>query len=143
MNILRDKRLTTKILILLELTTNPHHRFKFKTLAEKFDMTVQAVSDYFKIMKKEGLVMKVRGMYKPTQKGILFLHSNFYEIRDFIDEQMHKLSIIDVCTAVAGGRLKPGDRVGLFMEGGELKAYKNRSSTSMGIVSRMLRGAMT
>jgi len=132
MNILRDKRLTTKILILLELSTNPHH--KLKTLAEKFDMTVQAISDYFKIMKKEGLVTKVRGRYKPTQKGILFLHSNFSEIRDFLDDQMHKLNIIDICTAMAGARLRPGDRVGLFMEKGELKAYKNRSSTSMGLV---------
>jgi putative transcriptional regulator len=132
MNILRDKRLTTKILILLELSTDPH--LKHKTLAEKFDMTVQAVSDYFKIMKKEGLVTRVKGRYKPTQKGILFLHSNFSEIRDFLDDQMHKLNIIDICTAIAGGRLRPGDRVGLFMEKGELNAYKNRSSSSMGIV---------
>jgi len=132
MDILRDKRLTTKLLMLLELTTNPHH--KFKSLAERFDLTVQAVSDYFKIMRKEGLVMKVRGVYRPTQKGILFVHSNFSGLRDFIDGQMHKLNIIDLCIAVAATPLKPGDRVGLFMEDGELKAYKNRSSTSIGIV---------
>jgi len=132
MNILRDKRLTTKLLMLLELVTNPHHRFK--TLAERFDMTVQAVSDYFKIMRKEGLVMKVHGVYRPTQKGILFLHSNFSNLRDFIDGQMHKLNIIDLCVAMAATPLKPGDRVGLFMEDGELKAYKGRSSTSIGIV---------
>jgi putative transcriptional regulator len=132
MNILRDKRLTTKLLMLLELTTNPHHRFK--TLAERFDLTVQAVSDYFKIMRKEGLVMKAHGVYRPTQKGILFLHSNFSSLRDFIDGQMHKLNIIDLCVAVAATPLRPGDRVGLFMEDGELKAYKGRSSTSIGIV---------
>jgi putative transcriptional regulator len=132
MNILRDKRLTTKLLMLLELSTNPHT--KFKTLAEHFDMTVQAISDYFKIMRKEGLVMKVRGVYRPTQKGILFLHSNFSSLRDFIDGQMHKLNIIDLCVAVAATPLTPGDRVGLFMEDGELKAYKNKSSTSLGIV---------
>jgi putative transcriptional regulator len=132
MNILRDKRLTTKLLMLLELTTNPHH--KFKSLAERFDLTVQAVSDYFKIMRKEGLVMKVRGVYRPTQKGILFLHSNFSTLRDFIDGQMHKLNIIDLCVAIAATPLKPGDRVGLFMENGALKAYKNKSSTSLGIV---------
>jgi putative transcriptional regulator len=132
MNILRDKRLTTKLLMLLEITTNPHH--KFKTLAERFELTVQAVSDYFKIMRKEGLVMKVRGVYRPTQKGILFLHSNFSSLRDFIDGQMHKLNIIDLCVAVAATPLKPGDRVGLFMEAGVLKAYKNRSSASIGIV---------
>jgi putative transcriptional regulator len=131
MNILRDKRLTTKLLMLLELTTNPHH--KFKTLAERFDMTVQAVSDYFKIMRKENLVMKAHGAYRPTQKGILFLHSNFSSLRDFIDGQMHKLNIIDLCVAVAATPLKPGDRVGLFMEDGELRAYKGRSSTSIGI----------
>jgi putative transcriptional regulator len=132
MNILRDKRLTTKLLMLLELTTSPHH--KFKTVAERFDLTVQAVSDYFKIMRKEGLVMKVRGVYRPTQKGILFLHSNFSGLRDFIDGQMHKLNIIDLCVATAATPMRPGDRVGLFMEDGELKAYKNRSSTSIGIV---------
>lgn len=132
MNILRDKRLTTKILILLELAADPLH--KQKDLSEKLDMTVQAVSDYFKIMKEEGLVRKVKGAYRPTQKGILFLHSNFSSIRDFIDGQIRRLNIIDLCTAVARGPLRPGDRVGLFMESGELVAYKERSSTSMGIV---------
>jgi putative transcriptional regulator len=133
MKLLRDKRELTKLLLLLELS-NVRYR-TFKTLAEQFDITIQAISDYFKIMTDEGLVHKVDGVYKPTPKGVEFLHYHFTELRNFIDKSMEKLAIISTTTAKAGNKINRGDNVGLFMEHGILTAYKNRKSTSTGTAS--------
>jgi putative transcriptional regulator len=130
-DVLRDKRKTTKMIILLELTSRGPVRFK--TLAEKLDMTVQGVSDYFKIMTKEKLIRKANGEYKATQKGINLLHDKFMEIREFVITEMNRLRIIDNCTALAGNRIRSGNRIGLFMEDGRLVAYRNRKSGSTGI----------
>jgi len=71
LTLLRDLRETTKLLILLELVKREHS--KLKTLAERFGMTVQGISDYLKTMTTEGLVHNVGGVYKPTKEGVQFL----------------------------------------------------------------------
>jgi len=130
MKLLRDKRESTKLLLLFELTTGRYRAFK--PLAEKFDITIQAISDYFKIMTEAGLVHKIDGVYKPTPQGVEFLHNNFTELRDFVDVGIEKLTIISKTSAIAGNRICEGEPVGLFMEAGTLTAYSNRRSSSTG-----------
>ena len=130
MKLLRDKRESTKLLLLFELTTGRYRAFK--PLAEKFDITIQAISDYFRIMTDEGLVHKVDGAYKPTPLGVEFLHNNFSELRTFVDSGIEKLTIISKTSAVSGNSISKGEKVGLFMENGTLFAYSNRKSSSMG-----------
>lgn len=131
MKLLRDKRELTKVLLLFELTTNRYGTFK--PLAEKFEITIQAISEYFKIMTDEGLMQKLDDVYKPTQQGVEFLHKNFSELREFVDNGIEKLAIVNKTVAIAGNKIARGDRVGLFMENGFLVAYKNRRSNSTGI----------
>jgi len=130
MKLLRDKRELTKVLLLFELTTGNYSTFK--SLAEKFDITIQAISDYFKIMSDEDLVQKLEGFYKPTPAGVEFLHDNFTALRSFVDSGIEKLAIITQTSAIAGNDIKKGERVGLFMENGSLVAYSGRRSSSTG-----------
>lgn len=131
MKILRDLRLSTKMLILLEVIKDPH--LKLRTIAEKLDITVQGASEYLRRMKKEGYIQYIGREYRATKKGIEFLHTNFSELKMFVDVKIAELNIIDVCAAIAKTPIKKGDEVGLFMENGILTAYSKRKSNSKGI----------
>ncbi|UCG70419.1 MAG: winged helix-turn-helix transcriptional regulator [Thermoplasmata archaeon] len=131
MKILRDLRLSTELLILLEVIKNPHIRLKI--IAEKLGITVQGASDYLRRMKKEGYIQNIGGELRATKEGIEFLHTNFAELKSFVDLKIIELNIIDVCAAIAKNKIKEGDEVGLFMEKGVLTAYSKRKSKSKGI----------
>jgi putative transcriptional regulator len=130
LTLLRDLRETTKLLILLELVKREHS--KLKTLAERFGMTAQGMSDYLKMMTAEGLVHSVGGAHKPTMEGVQFLHDRFSELQRFIESSAKDLAIIDVCWAIAASDVKKGQKVGLSMENGYLKAYPGKRSSSTG-----------
>lgn len=130
MTLLRDLRETTKLLILLEMIKRDHS--KLKTLAERFGMTAQGISDYLKMMTSEGLVHNVAGTYRPTKKGVQFLHDGFSELRGFIESSSKDLAIIDVCWAIAASDIKKEERIGLLMERGYLMAHPRKSSSSTG-----------
>lgn len=134
MGLLREKSLSTKILILLEIATG--HYSQLSPIAEKIGITKQAVSDYLKKMKEEGLIYVLNGEYKASVKGIEFLHSQLMELKEFLDKKIQKLNIIENCAAIAGNEIKRGEKVGLFMENGELTAYSGKKSSSMGIAMR-------
>jgi putative transcriptional regulator len=129
--VLRDLRLSTELLILLEVIKNPHS--KLKTIANKLDITVQGVSEYLRRMKKEGKIQNIGGEWRATKSGVDFLHSNFSELKDFVDSKMIELNIIDVCAAIARTPISKGDEVGLFMKDGVLCAYAGKDSRSKGI----------
>ncbi len=130
MKILRDVREVTKLLILLEITRSQYTRLR--PLTVKLDLTVQAVSEYMKTMRAEGLVHQVGGVYRATKRGVDYLHSRISQIRDFVDSSMRDLRIIDVASALAGRDIEEGGQVGLVMEGGRLVAYPHRSASSRG-----------
>jgi len=131
MKLLRDKSLSTQLLILLEVATGHHSRLT--TIAEKIGVTKQAVSEYIKKMKEEGLIHTINGEYRATMQGIQFLHSWLIELKKFLDTSMQKLDIIESGAAIAGNNIKKGQKVGLFMENGNLVAYSRRDSPSTGI----------
>jgi putative transcriptional regulator len=130
LTLLRDLRETTKLLILLELVKREHS--KLKTLAERFEMTVQGISDYLKMMTAEGLVHSVGGVYRPTVEGVQYLHDRFSELRRFVESSAKDLAIIDVCWAIAASDVKKDEKVGLMMQDGYLMAYPRKRSTSTG-----------
>ena len=132
MQVLRDLRAFTKLLILLEIKKQP--RLKLRDLAMKLDVTVQGVSEYFKLMTNERLIERIAGEQRVTQNGVEFLHKNMTGLKKFIDENMHDLDIINVCTAFAAENLNSGDKVGLVMQNGELSAGKKLASRSKGTV---------
>jgi putative transcriptional regulator len=122
MRVLRDLRLFTKLLILVEIKSQP--RIKLRDLAQKLEITAQGVSEYLKLMVNENLTSKTNGDYRLTQQGVEFLHKNMSELKTFVDSSIQNLNIINACTAIAGEDLDNGDRVSLEMVDGELVAYK-------------------
>ena len=131
MRLLRDVREATKLLILKELTARRHSRLR--TIAERLDITVQGVSEYMKIMTKEGLVRNVDGEWRITAKGVEFLQADFLALKEFVESSVKEMSIVDVAVAIAGADIKEREKLGLFMENGELVAYPSKTSTSKGV----------
>lgn len=129
--LLRNIRLSTKILILLEL--HKKHYTRLKPLAEKVSITIQGVSEYMKLMAKEGLVQVVGDEYRITPRGVQLLHENIQQLKSFVDNAMEQLNLVTTCPAIAMTPLKKGEKVGLFMEKGVLRAYGGRESPSTGV----------
>jgi len=136
MRVLRDLRAFTKLLILLELKSQP--RIKMHEIANRIDVTTQAVSEYIKLMIKENMIMKINGEYKLTHEGVEFLHKNFSELKEFLDTKIEDLDIINVCTAIADEDLRKGDEVYLIMNEGitiaRKKMNKKPESKSTGAI---------
>ena len=131
MRLLRDKSISTQLLILLEVATSHHSRLY--PIAEKLGVTKQAVSEYIKKMREEGLIHTFNGEYRATMKGVQFLHSQLLELKNFLDANMQKLDIIKSGAAIAGNDIKKGQKLGLFMEDGNLVAYSGRNSPSTAV----------
>lgn len=134
MQLLRNLGESTRLLILLETALRSHA--VQRTIAEALGITVQGVSEYLRAMEEEGLIHVSGGQYRPTIDGIRVLHERFRELRDFVDRTSKGLAIIETAAAVAGNRIRQGDIVGLFMEGGDLVAYAGSASPSRGRAMR-------
>jgi len=124
--IIREKSELTKMLILIELM---HGKRKIREIAKTINITVQGVSEYIKIMRREGLVTKDLNL---TKKGSNFVHEKAEELRVYVVNLLNELNIINVTEAIAGEDLKENENVGLFMENGYIHAYR-KDSKSMGI----------
>ncbi|HDS59917.1 MAG TPA: winged helix-turn-helix transcriptional regulator [Thermoplasmatales archaeon] len=131
MDLLREKSLSTQVLILLEIVTGHHSRLA--PIAAKIGITKQAVSDYLKKMREDGLVRMADGEYRATMQGTQFLHAQLLELKRFLESSLQKLDIIERGIAMAGNPIREGDTVGLFMEQGMLTAYSGKTSSSTGV----------
>lgn len=129
--LLRDLKKNTELLILSELLRNPSIRRR--ELAEKFGVTEQAISQYVSELEKEKLISQSNGVMKPTRKGRQLLQERFFGLKEEIGDILRQLHLIDTCLAIAGGKIRAKDKVGLIMRDGKLFAYPNIDSSSTGI----------
>ncbi len=127
----RTKALSTRLLLLLEVHNHRHARLK--TLAERLDVTVQAVSDYLKRLTNEGLVENVAGAWRPTKRGTALLHETMRDLRHFLDDAMGSLRIISQTHALADRTIHAEQDVGLYMRDGRLYAGPPRAGASRGV----------
>ncbi len=67
MRMLRDLRLSTKVLILYEMLREPG--IGQRSLAEALEVTPQAISDYLKHMEEEGLIDRDGRSTRPTPRS--------------------------------------------------------------------------
>ena len=134
MALLRDLRESTRLLFLHEIIANRHSRLR--TIAERLGMTIQGASEYARGLQADGLMTVSEGEYRATKTGVEVLLDGVRELRGFVDQAGRSLAFVETTAAVAGGDLRRGDRVGLFMESGVLVAYPGRSSPSVGIADR-------
>ncbi|MGD9962720.1 MAG: hypothetical protein AB7S97_02310 [Thermoplasmata archaeon] len=128
---LRDLKRNTEMLILVEMIRSPSTRLK--DVGDRLGITVQAVSQYTNLMRKEGLLRERNGLLRPTRKGMQVLQEHFTRIKQDVDEVLRSIRVVDKCVAVAGGRLRKGASVGLVMEDGMMMAFDGVKSSSTGI----------
>lgn len=131
MRILRDLRESTRLLFLYEVTTKRHTRLR--TIAEQLGMTIQGASDYAHDLQRLGFLAVVEGEYRATKKGVAHLQDRFLELRSFVDRAGREMALVETTAAIAGGAVRRGDPVGLFMEDGYLVAHPGRASPSTGV----------
>ncbi|MDP8011667.1 MAG: DNA-binding protein [Thermoplasmata archaeon] len=123
---LNKKSEMTKLSILIEIM---HENKKIKDIAKVVNITIQGVSEYIKILRKEGLIDKDMRI---TPKGTAFVIDKIEELRSYVSNIIGQVKIIKTTEAVAGEDIKKDDRVGLFIENGYLVA-KRKKSPSQGI----------
>ena len=133
MQLLRDLREATTMLVLYSVTTERHTHLR--SLADELGMTVQGASEYVRRMIEQGLLQRVDGEYRATKKGVELLLGRFLELRSFVDRASRAMAFIVTTSALAGSPIRRGERVGLFMEEGMLVAYGHRESPSTGIAN--------
>ena len=131
MELLRNLRTSTRLLFLYEVTTSHHTRLR--TIGERLGMTIQGTSEYAHGLEQDGLLAFANGEYRATKRGIEFLHDRMHELRGFVDRAGREMAFVETTSAIAGGPLRRGDRLGLFMEEGNLIAHAGRTSPSTGI----------
>ena len=129
-HLLRDLRRNTELLILVEILKSPSVRWK--AIADKVDITVQAVSQYVSSMKKEAVLQEHDGLLRPTRKGMQLLQEHFLGLKAEVDSVLRRISVIDMCVAIAGKCIDKGQKVALVMEDGMLMAYPGQKSSSIG-----------
>jgi putative transcriptional regulator len=133
MRILRDLRLSTKVLILYEMVRQPG--IGQRDLAATLDVTPQAISEYLKHMEEEGLVEKEGRSIRPTMVGFQFLQENLQELGDFTYQAMRDVNVINTCAAIAGEDLEEGSPVVLELEDGYIVARKGKWGSSTGVAA--------
>jgi putative transcriptional regulator len=134
MRILRDLRLSTKVLILLQMVKEPG--LGQRDLAAILDVTPQAVSDYLKHMEEEALIEREGREARPTMVGFQFLQEHLQELGDFAFQAMRDVNVINSCAAIAGEDLKEGEPVVLELEDGYIVARKGKWGPSTGVAGR-------
>lgn len=131
MQVLRSKGLATRLLVLYELLQREHS--KLTTIAVRVGISVQAVSEYVHGLEKGGLVAEQRGAWRPTTKGVQFLHDHLRDLETWLRDSMARLRIVQRTLALAEGSVAEGDPVGLFMREGRLVARRRAESSSRGV----------
>ena len=114
MELLRNLRLSTRLLFLYEVTTSHHTRLR--TIANRLGMTIQGTSEYAHGLEADGLLVFANSEYRATRKGVEFLHDRMVELRGFVDRAGREMAFVETTAAIAGGSIHRGDRLGLFME---------------------------
>jgi putative transcriptional regulator len=134
MRMLRDLRLSTKVLILHQMVRQPG--VGQRELASALEVTPQAISDYLKHMEEEGLIDREGRDARPTVEGFQFLQEHLQELGDFTYQAMREVNVINSCPAIAGEDLREGEPVVLELEDGYIVARKGKWGPSTGVAGR-------
>lgn len=128
--LLRDRSGLTRLLVLAALEKEPG--CTLSEVARRLDVTVQAVSAYAKGLAEDGLLADGEHGYAVTPQGLQHVHEGVRQLRAAVDAVATPLSVIRVASAVAAARVNAGERVGLYMEGGDLAAKPRLRASSTG-----------
>jgi len=117
--LLRDKGEFTKFQILMEIMRRQPH-IKQKDISDKLGITIQAISKYFKRLKKEGFleIGSERADYRLTTKGVVKLQEDIRILENYVTKVKNDLKIEHAWPAIATQAVKAGEEVGLTMKEG-------------------------
>lgn len=133
LEILRNKNLTTRFQILVEIAGNQPN-VPQKDIAKKLGISSQAVSDYIsQLIGDDYISSSGRYKYRVTSKGVDWMLRNLGELREYIDSVETAVNNIKVTAAVAGCDLASGQTVGLVMKKGLLIATDDLGVPASGV----------
>jgi putative transcriptional regulator len=100
------------------MRNQPH--VKQKDIANKLDITIQAISKYFKKLTKEGLLEagSERADYRLTPKGLAKLHDEVRSLEDYVSSIKRDVKLERALPAIATQQVKAGEEVGIVMKEG-------------------------
>jgi putative transcriptional regulator len=124
----------TELLFLYECTTD--QPATLGPIARRLGLTVQAASHSFRRLQARGLVEVREGRYRPTIRGVEWLHQALGGLREDIDRRMDRLHVIRSTHAVASRPVSAGEMVSLEMHDGILLAAPGGRGPSTGRVVR-------
>ena len=125
--ILQSKNLATKFQILLEIAASQSN-IQQKNIAEKLNITPQAVSEYVKELISDGwLASQGRSRYKVTKEGVDWILQMARQLQSYCSFVNKVVSDISVSTAIAADNLSSGQPVSLYMKDGLLFASRRLS----------------
>lgn len=131
--LLRSKSEFTRFEILLAIMRGQPH-VKQKDISETLGVTIQAVSKYFKNLKKEGYLEtgSERADYRLTQKAISGIQADLKSLEGYIISIKGEMKFERSMPAIATRQVKTGDEVGLVMKGGVIYTVAPDGSEAKG-----------
>lgn len=139
--ILKNKNLTTRFQILAEIANSGPY-IQQKDIADKLDITPQAVSDYIgHLISENMLISQGRSSYRITKDGVNWIIKMLKELAHYNSYVRRAINNISVCAAIAEADLVKDQKVGLKMNRGILIASADSSLPATGItISRARTG---
>ena len=133
MKVLLNRRDTIKLLILSELVIRKN--CNQRDIAEKLQLTPQAVSEYFKELIAEGLVKVIqKGYYEATDRGIDWLTKNLFDLHMFSEDLLKKIYSHSLI-AIAIGEVRAGDKVYYWFENGLIYCKVSNNANGIALIS--------
>ena len=130
--ILRNKNLATRFQILVEIAANQPN-IQQKDIAQRLNVTPQAVSDYIKQLVNDGMLTSdMRSRRRVSAEGVDWIIRQFKELQEYLGSVGKIVSNIKVTAALAACDLSQGQTVGLEMREGMLLATDDLSSDAQG-----------
>ncbi|MBK7385241.1 MAG: MarR family transcriptional regulator [Methanothrix sp.] len=133
-NVLKSKRESSRFQILVEIAAHQPN-LRQKEVADRLDLTPQAISEYIKELVAEGLVTTDGRMrYRITKEGVEWLLESAAELKQYARAVMEDIiSHVSVWSALAESDLIKGEKVSLEMRDGLLYANKKDDIEAKGI----------
>jgi len=133
MRVLLSRRDTIRLLILAELITNKN--INQREIANRLNLTPQAISEYFKELTSEGLVRVIqKGFYEITEKGIDWLVKNLFDLHLFSEDLLKRIYSYSL-VAIAVGEIRKGDEVRYWFDKGLIYCTKDENPNSIALTT--------
>lgn len=127
---LRRRGRITELLFLYECTTQ--QPTQLRPIADSLGLTVQAASHSFRRLAARGLAEHRGGQYRPTVRGVAWLHDAFGKLTADLSTRSSRLHVVQSTRAVAAAPLAAGTPVVLELRDGTLYARAGAKGASRG-----------